>query len=115
MKKIVLLIVLIIAFASTANAFDVTFKNTTDKVLNYEMYWLACDWKGFPSKVAMLGGQLYPGKTTLFSNDYKPGPYIITWDSPSGYGYEFDKEYYFEVKRKENIIISKPNSKVIVK
>jgi len=115
MKRIILLVLLIIAIVSTADAFDVTFKNTTDKVLNYKLYWLACDWEGFPPRTEMIGGQLCPGESTSFSPNYKTGPYVVTWDSPSGYGYKFDKEYYFKVKRRENIVISKPNSKVIVK
>ena len=78
MKWLVLLILLI---PVNADAFDVLFKNTTDKTLIYRFAWVDHDFPGHFGPVEMAVGELKPGEISRIKTDYPAGIYWITWET----------------------------------
>jgi len=106
--SILLILVLASSLASSASAFSITFKNTTDRTLVYRLHWLACDWWDFPEEVGMAGGELASGKDSIMGVDYKPGPYTISWSNLSSSSTKFYKEYEITVEKDNCMLISTP-------
>jgi len=115
MKRIILLILIIVMFAPLVSAFDVNFKNTTNKTLVYRLYWLAPEWLKTPEITAIAVGELKAGKKQLSANNYEPGPYVITWENLSSSNDKFYKSYPFDVEKDKCTVISTPNSKPVVR
>lgn len=115
MKKIILLtIVIIVALAPLANAFNIKFENTTDRTLIYMLDWLAPDWKGAPEKSNMAGGELEAGESQLLITDYGPGPYTVTWENLSSSNNKFYKSYTFKVEKAECLVILTPETAPVI-
>jgi hypothetical protein len=110
MKKIVLLILIVVVFAPSANAFSVKFENTTTQTLIYRLYWLTPDWLKAPKIAAVAVGELKAGKEQLLANNYKPGPYAIKWENLSTSNVQFNKLYGFKVEKDECTVVSTPEA-----
>ncbi len=113
-NKILFTIITIIALATLAplaDAVSIRFENTTDRTLVYRLYWLDTDWEwpGAPKIGRMVVGELGPGKNSLLTVNYKPGPYAITWEKLSSSDSHFYKEYEFTIKDSKHTMISTPD------
>jgi len=106
MKKIILITILILALlVSAAHAFDLKLENNTDRRLMFRLTWLACDWEGYPRILHRWQGEINAGEVLKAGTDYKPGPYIIKWQSLFFDEDKFTRIYPFRVEPGKNISI----------
>ena len=78
MKKILLVLMILFLPTSVLADFSVTFKNTSDSKMYYELFWVnhPFDWP-FPSRMA--GGELDVSQSFDLSVNYEPGKYYVVW------------------------------------
>lgn len=73
--------------------FDITFKNNTNMLACYLLYWFD---HGFESQgpAAMCGGELQPGASNEVKNGYSPGTWAISWYDCRGGDWSFERPLY---------------------
>jgi hypothetical protein len=113
--KILIIVVAILLFTLSVSAFTVKLKNTTNKILIYEIIWLESDWEeGKIQPASMAVGEIDPGKTNTITTNFEAGPYVIEWRSLYSSDDEFYRSYLFKVEKQECIVLSTPKSEPII-
>ena len=96
MKKLIILIVLSLSFIAWAGkpSLDITFKNTTDKMVMVFMYSLDHDVKingyPYPYPAIVCGGEIQPGKNFVLNtrpHNLPPYRYLVRWNVYDEYRY----------------------------